>query len=209
MSGRSIFLQACAGAVCMAAVVLCACAGSGRKGLSPSPSADSLTAEADSLFTYGNFPEAKALYEKIYSENPPESAEARNAHFRIAYIDVFYKNPFADWNFALTEFKSFAALYQDDPRSDEVRSWIRVLTTIKSFETEYRRMSQKAEQLMTDNNAIRDTLRFRLDSMAAVLRNAYAARDSLLRAGDSLARKNTGLINTIIDLEKKCQQAGK
>ena len=166
-------------------------------------------AGADSLFQDGNFEDAKTTYEQIRNAYAPSSAEARKAHFFIAYIDVFHKNPWADWNSALTEFISFAALYPDDPRIDDVRSWIRILTTIKSFETEYRKTSHQVESLTADKNTIHETQRFHLDSMAAILRSSYDARDSISRKVDSLARKNTELITTIIDLEKKCQQVGK
>jgi hypothetical protein len=122
---------------------------------------------------------------------------------------VFYKNPWADWNSALTEFKSFAALYTNDPHIDEVRSWIRILTTIKSFETEYRKTSHQMERLTEAKNATSETQRFNLDSMAGILRSSYEAADSIARKVDSLARENTELIKTIMDLEKKCQQVGK
>jgi outer membrane protein assembly factor BamD (BamD/ComL family) len=195
------------GAAVVSAVFL-ACAGAERSGNQPSLS-KLLIAEADSLFTSDNFENAKAVYEKIRLGMPPESPEARKAHYYLAYINVFYKNPWADWNTALTEFTSFAALYPDDPHIDDVRSWIRILTTIKSFETEYRKTSHQVERLTADKNTTREVQRFHLDSMAAILRSSYESRDSLARTGDSLGRKNAELINTIINLEKKCQQAGK
>jgi len=204
MSGLSASLRT----IAVAAAALLACAGTGRNSKSP-PLRNALMAVADSLFEDGNFEDAKITYEKIRNAYAPASDEARKAHYRIAYIDVFHKNPWADWNSALTEFTSFAALYPDDPHIDDVRSWIRILTTIKSFETEYRKTSHQVESLTADKNASHATQRFHLDSMAAILRSSYDARDSISRKVDSLARKSTELINTIIDLEKKCQQVGK
>lgn len=209
MFGLNGFLRSTALAASITAAALFACAGTGRNGQPPAPLFGSSMAEADSLFAYGNFQDAKTVYEKIRNDHAPGSDEARDAHYRIAYIDVFYKNPYADWNSALTEFKSFVSLYSDDPRIDEVRSWIRILNTIKSFETEYRKTSHQVERLKADKTAIRNTQRFHLDSMAIILRSSYDSRDSLSRTGDSLARKNAELIKTIIDLEKRCQQAGK
>ena len=182
------------------ALLFCACAASSK---APSPvSKNAPMAEADSLFSAGNFDDAKILYEKIRIAMPPSSPEAQKAHYYLGYLDIFYKNPKADWNVALTEFKSFTALYPNDPRINEVRSWVRVLTTIKSFEVEYRRAANKVDRLTHDNSTASESRRFYLDSMAVILRNSYESRDSV-------ARKNTELINTIIDLEKKCQQAGK
>ena len=208
MSGHVTSFHRIAVAAAVTSAVFLACAGAGRSGHHPSLS-KLLIAEADSLFTAGNFESAKAVYEKIRLGMPPESPEAQKAHYYLAYINVFYKNPWADWNSALTEFISFAALYPDDPHMDDVRSWIRILTTIKSFETEYRKTSHQVERLTADKNTTREVQRFHLDSMAVILRNSYESRDSLARTCDSLARKNVGLINTIIDMEKKCQQAGK
>jgi outer membrane protein assembly factor BamD (BamD/ComL family) len=210
MSGSSITLRGIAFTAAAAATALLACAGTGRNVNSASPlDPDRLMKTADSLFADGNFEDAKTTYEKIRLGQPPTSPEAQRAHYYIAYIDVFYQNPWADWNSALTEFKSFAALYTNDPHIDEVRSWIRILTTIKSFETEYRKTSHQMERLTATKNATRETQRFHLDSMAGILRSSYEAVDSAGRKVDSLARKNTELIKTIMDLEKKCQQAGK
>ena len=187
--------------------VLLACAGPGVI-KRPSPVITQM-AQADALFAAGKFDTAKTMYEKIRNAMPPTSAEAQKAHYYIGYIDVFHKNPWADWSSALAEFKSFAALYPDDPHINEVLSWIRILTTIKSFETEYRKTSHQVEHLSADKSAIHETQLFHLDSMAAILRSSYESRDSLARIGDSLTRKNTELINTMIYLEKKCQRAGK
>ncbi|MBN2188148.1 MAG: hypothetical protein JW699_01740 [Chitinispirillaceae bacterium] len=204
MSGFSIALRS----IAFAAAALLACAGTGRN-MNGAADFDSLMAKADSLFSDGNFEDAKATYEKIRLGRPPTSPEAQRAHYYVAYIDVFYKNPWADWNSALTEFKSFAALYANDPHIDEVRSWIRILTTIKSFETEYRKTSHQMERLTAAKNSTSETQRFHLDSMAAILRSSYEAVDSVSRKVDSIARKNSELIQAIIDLEKKCQQAGR
>jgi len=158
-------------------------------------------AEADSLLYSGKFEESKALYEKIRSVQT-NSEEARTAHFNIAYINVYYKNPNADWDAAQKEFKSFAALYPKDPRIGEALSWVRLLTVIQSFDHEFKRASTQVHQLKIDQSEARMTQRMFLDSMASMLRSCYQVRDSLVK-------KNTELENVIIDLEKKCQQAGR
>ena len=157
--------------------------------------------EADALLYHGKYEEAKALYEKIRSSQP-NAEEARTAHFSLAFINVFYKNPNADWNVALKEFKSFAALYPKDPRIGEALSWVRLLTVIKSFDNEFKRASSQVQRLKLDRTESKMTQRMFLDSMASMLRNCYQARDSLVK-------KNAELENVIIDLEKKFQQAGK
>lgn len=158
-------------------------------------------AEADSLVFAGKFDEAKELFEKIRSTHS-NGDEARTAHFNIAFINVYYKNPNADWNAALKEFKSFAALYPKDPRIGEALSWVRMLTVIKSFDNEFKRASSQVQRLKLDRTEAKMTQRMFLDSMASMLRGCYQTRDSLVK-------KNVELENVIIDLEKKCQQAGR
>jgi outer membrane protein assembly factor BamD (BamD/ComL family) len=157
--------------------------------------------EADALLFNGKYDEAKILYDKIRSSQP-NSEEARTAHFSIAFTNVYYKNPNADWNAALKEFKSFAAIYPKDPRIGEALSWVRLLTVIKSFNNEFKRASNQVQRLELDQSESKMTQRMFLDSMASMLRNCYQARDSLVK-------KNVELENVIIDLEKKFQQAGK
>jgi tetratricopeptide (TPR) repeat protein len=194
---RGVFTLA--GAI--AAAFFAACGGPGG-GLKPHATNATMMARADSLFSAGDFEGAKSAYKKIRTALPPSSNEARKSHYYIAYIDVYYKNAKGDWDAALTEFNAFAALYPDDPHTNDVRSWIRILTTIKSFEKEYRKMAHRVERLNADKNTTLETQRFHLDSMAAILRSSY-------ESADSLAKKNAELENVIIDLEKKCQQAGR
>jgi outer membrane protein assembly factor BamD (BamD/ComL family) len=157
--------------------------------------------EADSLLHGARFEEAKTLYEKIRSTQP-HSTEAKTAHFHLAYLYVDYKNPNTDWNAALNEFKSFTSLYPRDPRVGEALSWVRILTVIKSFDNEFKRASNQVQRLKHDRSESRMTQRMFLDSMASMVRGCYQARDSLVK-------KNIELENVIIDLEKKCQQAGR
>jgi outer membrane protein assembly factor BamD (BamD/ComL family) len=160
-----------------------------------------LLSEADSLLYAGKFGESKTLYEKIRSSQP-KSEEGRTAQFALAYLNVYYKNPNADWNIALKEFKSFASLYPKDPRLGEALSWIRLLTVIKSFDNEFRRASTQVKRLKMDRTETRHTQRMFLDSMTSMIRSCYQTRDSLVK-------KNAELENVIIDLEKKFQQAGR
>ena len=160
-----------------------------------------LLTEADSLLVGGKYDEAKQKYEKIRSSTR-NTEETKSAHFALAYINVYYKNPNTDWSAALKEFKSFVTLYPNDPRIGEALSWIRILTVIKSFDTEFRRASNQVERLKLDKNEARTNQRIFLDSMASMMHNCYEIRDSM-------TRKNAELENVIIDLEKKCQQAGR
>jgi outer membrane protein assembly factor BamD (BamD/ComL family) len=157
--------------------------------------------EADSLFDCGNFEAASAQYDKIRTAFP-NSNESKIALFSLARLNVYYKNQNGDWATALKEFKSFVTLFPKDEQTDEALSWIRVLTVIKSYDSEFKHASDQVERLKTVRNGARLTLRSSLDSLSVILQRSYEVRDSL-------AKKNSDLENVIIDLEKKCQQAGR
>jgi outer membrane protein assembly factor BamD (BamD/ComL family) len=156
-------------------------------------------AQADSLFDSGKFNEATAAYQKVCAAIP-RSAAARTALIAIAYSNVFYKNPNGNWNAALEAFNLFNTSYPHDNRISEVRSWIRVLSVIKSIDNELELATHQVKRLAQDKNAAQESKRYYLDSIAGILKDATKSRDSLFK-------KNQDLENTIIDLEKKCQQA--
>jgi outer membrane protein assembly factor BamD (BamD/ComL family) len=160
-----------------------------------------LLIEADSLFDKGNYGDAQLKYNKIKASFPG-SPEARSALYALGTLHIYYKNPNGDWNAALNEFKLFAAQFPKDPRSETALSWVRVLTVLKSFDMEFKRASDQVERLKLGRSEFRQNQRISLDSMSSLLQRNYEARDSL-------AKKNTELENVIIDLEKKCQQAGR
>lgn len=160
--------------------------------------------DADSLFYSGNFNDANALYQKIRL-TIPKSDEARNALFQNAYLNIYYKNPNANWSDALKDFKNFATLYPNDQRIGEVLSWIRILSVIKSFDTQYRTSADQIERLKYFKKETIHSQRYILDSMSVILRNCYDSREALR---DSLTKVNDKLENVIINLEKKCQQVG-
>ncbi len=90
--------------------------------------------EADSLFNTGNYELAKLKYLKIRDTNKNPSIKA-TAQYKLGYVNIYYENPFADYEAALREFKRFASLYPNDERIEMVNNWIRLLTAIKNFDT--------------------------------------------------------------------------
>lgn len=161
--------------------------------------------DADSLFYSGNFEDAKELYIKIRAQKP-KTDEAKTAHFQYAYLNIYYKNPNANWNKALKEFKSFASQYPNDPRIGEVFSWMRILTVIKSFDTQFRTSADQVERLKFFKKEALQSQRYVLDSLAVIIRNCNESREAVR---DSLTKANSRLENVIINLEKKCQQVGR
>ncbi|MBN1600403.1 MAG: hypothetical protein JW915_02285 [Chitinispirillaceae bacterium] len=165
--------------------------------------------EADSLFRDGNFELAKRKYEKIRDMHPQPSV-ASTAQYYIGFINVYYENPFANWDAALREFKLFSSLYPDDIRIEEVNSWIRILVVMQAFKKDYlgtmSRLEELNEQRQADSRLMHEQLQTQnksaLDSLSAILRNCNEYRDSLVRKAHDLE-------NVILDLERKCQQAGR
>lgn len=160
---------------------------------------------ADSLFYSGNFEDAEKLYEKIRATRP-KTEEAKAAHFQCAYLNIYYKNPSANWSKSLKEFNSFASQYPNDPRIGEVFSWMRILTVIKSFDTQFRTSADQVERLKFFKKEALHSQRYVLDSMAVIIRNCLDSREVVR---DSLTKANAKLENVIINLEKKCQQVGR
>lgn len=135
----------------------------------------------------------------------PNSHAARTSQYNLGYINVFYENPFASWEAALREFKLFVSLYPDDPRIDEVNSWIKLLVVMKSFKKDFLGTNDKLEVLQEQKNRLQkkpQKPQADIESLNESLRRCYHVRDSL-------NKKSKDLENFILDLEKECQKAGK
>lgn len=160
--------------------------------------------EADSLFKAGNFEFAKVKFLKI-RDLKPESPSARAAQYYLGFINVYYENYLANWEAALREFKMFATLYPDDFRIHEVNSWIKLLVVMQSFKKDYIGANAQFKELKSRENE-RDTnspqLKVTIETLTESLRNCYDDKANLVK-------KSEDLENVILDLEKKCQQAGK
>jgi len=93
-------------------------------------------AEADSLFRTGNYELSKLRYLKLRETNKNPSIKA-TAQYNLGYINIYYENPFADYEAALREFKRFASLYPNDKRIELVNNWIRMLTAMRNFDSNF------------------------------------------------------------------------
>lgn len=156
--------------------------------------------EADSLFNAGNYEYAKVKYAKV-RDSKPNSQYSRIAQYQLGYINVYYENPFANWEAALREFKLFTSLYPDDFRIGEVNSWISILIAMRTFKKDYLGTNNQLERLKIKEES-RPRLTSNIETITESLRNCYNEKDSL-------ARKTKELENVILDLERKCQQAGR
>ncbi len=147
---------------------------------------DKLLAEADSLFRTGNYEYAKLKYAKVRDDYPKSGAGSR-AQYSLGYINVYYDNPFADYNAALREFKKFAANYPNDKRLDMVNNWIRILTILQDFGKSY----------YGSNSQLRDLK----NRQSSIFKNYSTLQDAYLRCdrmNDSLAQR-VRILEGIID----------
>jgi outer membrane protein assembly factor BamD (BamD/ComL family) len=168
-----------------------------------------MLSEADSLFREGNYEFAKVKFDKVRSLKPGSPA-ARTAQFYLGYINVYYENPFANWEAALREFKLFVSLYPQDARVDEVNSWIKLLVVMQSFKRDYMGTTNRLEELRhkktTDASSVSAAPQkqppLSIDGLSESLRMCNHARDSL-------NQKSKDLENFIIDFERKCKEACK
>ncbi len=109
--------------------------------------------EADSLFKTGNYELAKLKYIKIRDTNKNPAILAR-AQYYLGYINIYYENPFADYEAALREFKRFASLFPNDDRIELANNWIRILTAMRNFDTGFQGSSDKLKKSQWRQNDI-------------------------------------------------------
>jgi outer membrane protein assembly factor BamD (BamD/ComL family) len=105
-----------------------------------------MLADADSLFSVGNYEYAKIKYAKIRDEFPRSKAAVK-AQFKLGYLNVYYENPFANPDAALREFSRFGEMYPDHELIGEVNSWIRILVVLQSFKRQYNAKSFQIDKL--------------------------------------------------------------
>lgn len=146
--------------------------------------------EADSLFRAGNYEYAIRKYTKIRDEYPRTPTGA-TAQYNLGFLNVYYENPFADYEAALREYKLFAKMYPNDRRIDEVHNWIRILTVLRDFAMHYEGNKEvltliKQRQSTTTENY-------------ANLQDAYLSCDAKI---DSLQKRIIVLQGNVEALEK-------
>lgn len=142
---------------------------------------EQLLNEADSLFRAGNYEFAKIRYTKI-RDNYPGSPAAPRAQYNLGYINVYYKNPFANWDGALREFKRFAAQYGSHELVDNVNSWIRILVVLQSFKQQYDQNNDKIASLLKKEEIVKEqNSGASYEVLLDAVRNCYSEKDTLLK----------------------------
>jgi len=149
---------------------------------------------ADSLFRTDNFELAKVEYTKI-RDNCDIQIIASSAQYRLGYLNIYYDNPFADYEAALREFTLFQSLYPNDDKIDLVRNWIRILTVLQSFARDYNSSSQQMEKI--------DERRKNIFNDYKTLQDAYLSCDATRDSLKNEIKVLQGLIDKLISMDKK------
>jgi outer membrane protein assembly factor BamD (BamD/ComL family) len=153
--------------------------------------------EADDKFKEKDYAEALRKYDDIVKRFP-RSASARSALFRIGYLNIYYDNPQADWSTALSTFRQFQKDYSDDPRIDEVNTWIRILVAMQSFATQYGESSVRIQKLK--NKSIERSEN--VEQLLEEIQRCATEKDSLVLEKNALSQKIKELEATILKIEK-------
>ena len=90
--------------------------------------------------------EAVSAYRRIAS-GAPESPEAADALFQVAYLHVCFDNPQRDYGQALAGFDEFLKRYPDHPKAPEAHNWRLVLKTALDIRKENDRLKRSIELL--------------------------------------------------------------
>jgi outer membrane protein assembly factor BamD (BamD/ComL family) len=142
-----------------------------------------LLIEADSLYRSGNYEYAKTRYAKVRSEFPTSRAGAQ-AQYMLGYINLYYDNPFASWDAALKEFKTFAAQYPNHELIPQVNSWIRMLVVLQSFKRQYDVSSAEVSSLEKElldkqQSSHPQKIEAKYEVLMEAVQRCYADKDSL------------------------------
>jgi outer membrane protein assembly factor BamD (BamD/ComL family) len=91
-----------------------------------------LLLSADSLFELGKYSVAVNQYSQLRDESANLYYKGK-AQYKIALSYIYYDNPNASYQKALTEFKLFASLYPNHELVGIVNTWIKILTIFNEF----------------------------------------------------------------------------
>jgi outer membrane protein assembly factor BamD (BamD/ComL family) len=156
-----------------------------------------LLAEADGKFKEKSYSDALKKYSEIV-KSFPHSQSARLALYRIGFLNVYFDNTQADWTAALKAFKQFQTNYPDDPKINEVNTWIRILIAMDSFASQYGETTSQIQRLKTTTIEKSENV----DVLRESYRRCSSEKDSLSSERNALSQKIKELEATILKIEK-------
>jgi|WetSurMetagenome_2_1015567.scaffolds.fasta_scaffold201422_2 outer membrane protein assembly factor BamD (BamD/ComL family) len=195
MSFRSVFLRYATYVFFIAgAITLSGCA---QVHVAPYVIDKKKLTDANDILKEKKYPEALARFEDIV-KTFPKSESARIALYKIGFINIYYDNPQADWSAALKAFRLFQKQYGDDPKIDEVNTWIRILVAMETFAAQYGESSQRIQKLK--NKSLEKTES--VEQLREEFLRCSFEKDSLNLEKNALLQKIKELEATILKIEK-------
>jgi hypothetical protein len=159
----------------------------------------SLLTVADAKFDKKRYSEALKIYQELaYSPDYAQSASAKQALFRIGYLNIYFDNPKADPKAALEAFNTYKLRYPRDKLIGEVTTWIKILVVLKSFEDQYDEITSRMKRLQNKSAVTTGSL----DTLLDAFQRCVSERDSLDSEKSSFLRKISELEQTIVKMEK-------
>jgi outer membrane protein assembly factor BamD (BamD/ComL family) len=159
----------------------------------------SLLTVADAKFEKKRYSEALKIYQELaFSPDYAQSISAKQALYRIGYLNIYFDNPKADPKAALEAFNTFKLRYPNDKLSGDVTTWIKILVVLKSFEDQYDEMTFRVRRLQSKSAVTTGSL----DTLIEAVQHCSVERDSLSSEKSSLLKKISELEQTIVKMEK-------
>jgi hypothetical protein len=158
-----------------------------------------LLSDADEKFGQKQYADALKIYQELvtspsYSQTPA----ARQALFKIGYLNIYYDNPKADPGAALDAFNSFRVRYPDDNLIGEVNTFMKILVVLRSFKEQFDETTSRMKRLQSKSAATSGSL----DSLLESVQRCSTERDSLDLERSALLKKIGDLEQTIVKMEK-------
>jgi hypothetical protein len=166
----------------------------------------SLLTVADAKFEKKHYAEALKIYEELaYSPDYAQSNSARQALYKIGYLNIYFDNQKADLKAALDAFNTFKLRYPRDKLIGDVTTWIKILVVLKSFEDQYDGITVRMKQLQNKSAVLQNksaVTTVSLDTLIDAFQHCSVERDSLNSDKSSLLKKIADLEQTIVKMEK-------
>jgi hypothetical protein len=153
--------------------------------------------EADSLFSSGDYLHAKIAYTKI-RDIEQDSNIVQEAQYKLGYLNVFYNNPYGDWEEALREFTRYQSRFPLGRRADEINSWVTILHTIESYQDGYNSSFTQAKDL---KNRTSDEVK-KVNTLMEGMLKCATIKDSLSNEVNFLSRKVKDMEELILKVQK-------
>lgn len=153
--------------------------------------------EADSLFNSGDYVRAKRNYQKI-RDAETDSTVLQEVQYKLGYINVYYNNPFGDWEEGLREFQRYQTQYPNGRKSEEVNSWVTLLHSIESYHSGFNTSFSQTKDLKTRSS---DEAR-KVQSLMEALLKCETVKDSLIQEVNFLQRKVADMEELILKVQK-------